>query len=548
MVSTGITASLGSLAAGLDPGIPAMAGIISQLRASVGRDEADLAAAGLRRVTGRLAEAPVRVTFGGHFSSGKSSLINMLIGTELLPVSDFRETGVPCLLQSGDANQVLVQTRRRAKKIAFTAEAIAQYVSLTGADGRSRNAELDAGELRITLASRPIPAGATWVDSPGINDARMKEIATGLARQGDVLVWVINSRQPLGLTEQEFLAERIAEGGPASVVFVLNAFLNSATTQAWQAFTAKQHPYVSQLIAKNIDTGTVPAPLVAVSAQAAVTTPAAFGGPEARALLASVSDPAAPQVAVTRVFRAIAEFRDLVTQLNARVAAEEQRLAPEYAKIAAIEKERAQQQDDFEQAVRREVTALLRGYTRTAERPAAEVIEDLMSKFAPKEPSYYAAQYNDKLRAAMNTVARDVVKKVNKSVRAHRRRKLDDAGEKAIATALRPRSLYISGYTKPSVEGIRKKLGVWWNLETNQKNEIERELNYAAADASTRMLDAVGRIAEQASRHCAPRERPVSQVDERRLNAIRDAIRTLEKNVGDPLQRALSAAQTQAGG
>jgi Dynamin family len=543
-----IGTGLDALADGLEPGGNTAAAIVKHVRECLGKDAAELVADGLRRVAARLRPVPVRIIVGGHFSSGKSSLINMLIGTELLPASDFPETGVPCLLQSGEASQVLVQTGRRPKSIPFSSAAIAAYVSLTGSDGRYRDSVFDVRELRVTLANRPIPADATWVDSPGINDVRLKETAAGLARGGDILVWVINSRQPLALTEQEFLRAHIAEAGPASVVFILNAFLDTDTPRAWEAFTARQHGYVSQLIATNIDTGSVPASLVSASARAATAAADAFGGPQARALLASLSEPAAPRVTATRVFRAAAELRDLVAKLNARLAAEEQRLAPERAKIAAIERERAQQQDDFERAVRQEITGLLAGYARTADSSAAPVITELMKSSVPKAPDYYATQLNEKLRIAMDVIARDAVRRINKQVRAHGRRKLDDAGQQAIASALRPRRVRIAGYAKPNVEGFRQKLGEWWNSGTNQKNAIEAELNYAASDAAARMLEASARITAEADRHCAVKARPVPAVDERRPNALRDAIRTLESNVGDPLARALAAAQTQAGG
>jgi Dynamin family len=531
----------------LDPDAPAMGALILKFREQIGADDAEVFGAGLRRVAGHLRPTPVRVTFGGHFSSGKSSLINMLVGIPLLPTSDYPETGVPCVLQAGEADQVLVRTKRGEKKIPFATEAIAKYVSLTGADGDYRDSIRAVKELGVTLASGSIPASATWVDSPGINDVRLRELVAGLASDGDILVWVVTSRQPLAMTEQKFLAAFIAEAGPASVVFILNAFLDSDTALAWETFTARRDRYVSR-ITSNIDTQGVPPQVVVTSARAAAAAPGGFGGPEARALLAQLSGPAAPWVVATRIFRAAAELSNVMEKLDARIAAEEQRVAAEESKIAAFEQARARQDDEFQRAVRQEISTLLGGYSRAAGDRAAQVTRKLMKGKTPKAPAYYQSRFNDKLRAVMKRVTRRAIKRINKCARTHGRRKLDDRGKESITRTLKPRFASIPGYTK-SGGGIFKAIGEWWNSEKYQREAIKSQLSQAATDASANMLGATGRIAAEVGRYCmlsnAP---PIPQVDQSRLNTLRAARLTLEKNAADPLRRALAAAQAQVGG
>lgn len=188
-----------------------------RLSATIGGADATMVLDGLKRVSAHLAARPARVTFGGYFSSGKSSLINMLTGTGLLPTDELPETGVPCLIRPGDANRVLVRTGDGVTEVPFTTEAIAEYVSLVGVTGAYRDSIHAVRDVRVILKDRPIPADATWVDSPGINDkGKIDELAAELARTGDILVWVVSSHHTFSLTEQSFLAAHIAAIGAAA--------------------------------------------------------------------------------------------------------------------------------------------------------------------------------------------------------------------------------------------------------------------------------------------------------------------------------------------
>jgi hypothetical protein len=540
-----LTAELDAL---IDPDAPAMRALVGRLRETIGGADAELLEAGLRRVAGHLAARPVRVTFGGHFSSGKSSLINLLIGTALLPTSDYPETGVPCLLQSGPANQVLARTGRREKKIPFSTAAIAEYVSLTGADGAYRDSVRAVKEVLVTLENGPIPAGATWVDSPGINDVKLEGLVSELAGAADILVWVVNSAQEFAVTEQRFVATHIAQAGPASVVFVLNARLESDTAAAWEKFTARLDRYRHR-ITDNVDTDGVPARVVATSARAAAAAPGGFGEREARALLGAVSDPADPRVAATRIFRATAELRGVIEKLAERVAAEEQRVAADLARGAARVLARRQQDDEFQRAVRQELSTLLGGCSGAIDKGAAQVTKKLMKGSTPKPGRYYETLFDNKLRAVSKRVTPRAVRVVSKCARAHGRDPLDDRGKDVIARLLKPHWSSIPGYSKQGSD-IFAKIGEWWNSEKNQREAVKSQLRKAAAASTAELLGATDRIAAEATRLCAPRDAGSvpSRVDQSRLEALRAARLTLESGVAEPLRRALSAAQARAGG
>jgi Dynamin family len=286
----------------------------------------------LDELSGLLATAETRVAFGGHFSCGKSSVINTLTGRQLLPSSRFPETGVPCLLRTGPADQVVVvpaDPGQSARRVPFTTEAIAEEVKLIGRDGARRASVLDIKRLDITLRSAPILDGTAWIDSPGSNDSgAMNERAAAAAAGADVLVWVVNSRQPVAEVEQDLLAAHIAAHGPASVVFVINAFLSEDSAAGWDEFLQEDLPNITARIADFVDTGAVAKTVAVMSARAAAQSPAQYGGPQVRALMASLSGGIGEgwRAPASRRFRAVTRLGELDAWLAGLITAERDRL------------------------------------------------------------------------------------------------------------------------------------------------------------------------------------------------------------------------------
>jgi len=110
-----------------------------------------------------IAGNPVRVVFGGHFSSGKSTVINALLGRSLLPTSDYPETGVPCVITSGKANRVEVMSAGRPVELPFTRDAIAHEVSLVDDDGEYRERIRDIDQVNVELVENAPPDGVEWI-------------------------------------------------------------------------------------------------------------------------------------------------------------------------------------------------------------------------------------------------------------------------------------------------------------------------------------------------------------------------------------------------
>jgi hypothetical protein len=212
--------------------------------------DSDIAELG-RALLPQMADREIRIGFGGHFKSGKSTLLNGLLRKELLPTGDLRETGVACEIRRGWPSKGRAVYRSETKSFAATMSAVRDHCSLILPDGRERDVSEFPQRLEINLSAPCIPKRAVWIDSPGINDpGGSDEHAASIAASCDALVWVLNSKQCFSTPEQLFLARHIQSSGAQSVLLVLNCFLASDDEAAWNEFAERQLPVHRARISK----------------------------------------------------------------------------------------------------------------------------------------------------------------------------------------------------------------------------------------------------------------------------------------------------------
>ncbi|MFE4695696.1 dynamin family protein [Streptomyces sp. NPDC056738] len=295
------------------PAVPA------ELRRQLAESHGDAYAEEVRRsvrVAVRTAQASgTAVVFGGHFSSGKSTLLNALLGGDLLPTDDFPETGVPCRIVSGARERAVAATAAGTVELAFGREALSGVVSLVGADGEYREDVHGVHEVRLTVTGGgPAGRGCCWIDSPGIDDtADVHDRAARTAAAGDALVWVVDSRRPLSVGETEFLREHRERTGTGAALFVVNAFLSEDTTAGWQRFLSRADYFRERIAAL----GDAETEVVFVSARAASGGPD-FGLGDVRDRLDALGLRTHPSVRTVRLHRAAQALARLADDAAAR--------------------------------------------------------------------------------------------------------------------------------------------------------------------------------------------------------------------------------------
>jgi hypothetical protein len=363
--------------------------------------------------TDLLDDAVVRVVFGGHFSSGKSSVINMLIGRPLLPTGDLPETGVPCELASGQQDEAIVVAGPARRSIPLDTATIADQVSLIGMDGEVRSEVAQADRILVSLRGARIPGAARWIDSPGINDvsalgpATVSQRARDVAAEADVLVWVVNSNQAMSTVEQTFLCAYAEEHHPQRVVYLVNAFLTADTREGWQYFQTKiAPPACDRIAALNLAEDWRPR-IVCVSARAAAASPRLYGRPETLRMINKFGDHRHPRVRIARLQRALARIRPLVTMVARELDRVDQRLRADLEAVRAQHRVLAEQRRWFEQNVASAVAKAFTDHLLAAEACGSQVAAGIGGSAVHRDETYTRW-----LHTGMTAVASDLTQAV----------------------------------------------------------------------------------------------------------------------------------------
>ena len=161
----------------------------------------------------------------GSFSSGKSSMINALIGEELLPHGFLPETAVLGELHYGTKKRVTLYPKKgkweggdKPFTIEPTTEEIAKYVSLSDDDAINSMEESPNGgesDKRINakfekmIVEWPLDIlkdGVVLVDSPGLNDPYSNDyIVEGYLPKADAIVYVMDSTKAYTANDKNYL-------------------------------------------------------------------------------------------------------------------------------------------------------------------------------------------------------------------------------------------------------------------------------------------------------------------------------------------------------
>jgi GTP-binding protein EngB required for normal cell division len=114
-------------------------------------------------IEARLEDQHFEIAFFGRVSSGKSSLLNALMGADILPVGIHPITAVPTRLQSGSkARAIITFADGRPQQIPL--EEIAQFVTEEHNPGNSKNVIKAVAEF----PSARLREGVVLVDTPGL--------------------------------------------------------------------------------------------------------------------------------------------------------------------------------------------------------------------------------------------------------------------------------------------------------------------------------------------------------------------------------------------
>ena len=166
----------------------------------------------------KLAEDRFTLAVLGQFKRGKSSLMNSIIGLELLPVGVLPLTSAITILRFGPSERLLIQRRNWSMLQEVPVSRLVDYVTEKGNPGNREQVSAAYLELPLPFLRR----GLEFVDTPGIGSSIAANTATTFdyLPQCDAALFVTSAEAPLNQVELEFLRE--VRRHAAKMFFVVN--------------------------------------------------------------------------------------------------------------------------------------------------------------------------------------------------------------------------------------------------------------------------------------------------------------------------------------
>jgi len=166
----------------------------------------------------KLAEDRFTLAVVGQFKRGKSSLMNVIIGRELLPTGVVPVTSAITVLKYGPVEKLTIQRDGDIFPEEPPVTSLAEYATEQGNPGNRR-------KVKAAILEEPLPflrRGLEFVDTPGIGSAILANTETTYAflSQCDAVIFVTGLDSPLTEAEVDFL--RCTRQFAQKMFFVVN--------------------------------------------------------------------------------------------------------------------------------------------------------------------------------------------------------------------------------------------------------------------------------------------------------------------------------------
>lgn len=173
----------------------------------------------IRELANSISTRIYRVAVIGEFKRGKSSLINALIGSKILPTDILPMTASVTRVRYGENKKITVHYKSGEYE-EKTIEELINYA--TKFDAEKENISKDIREVEVNFPSVLCKNNIEFLDTPGMNDdEKMSEITLGVLGDIDAAIMVISAESPLSITEQDLIIKMIGKHGIRHIVFVV---------------------------------------------------------------------------------------------------------------------------------------------------------------------------------------------------------------------------------------------------------------------------------------------------------------------------------------
>jgi ribosome biogenesis GTPase A len=153
----------------------------------------------------------------GEFNHGKSTVVNALLGEEILPTGITPTTAVITHLVHGDEPKAEIQAPRGGERTSV------DYDQMGAAIRHEEESGEEPEYVEIQYPNELLQDSLVLVDTPGVNDiSRQKvEITYGYVPKADVILYVLDATQVLKKSEITFIKDRLLKANRDRIIFVL---------------------------------------------------------------------------------------------------------------------------------------------------------------------------------------------------------------------------------------------------------------------------------------------------------------------------------------
>jgi GTP-binding protein EngB required for normal cell division len=153
----------------------------------------------------QLAEDRFNLAVVGQFKRGKSTLMNAILGRDLLPTGLLPLTSAITTLCYGSTERVILRRKGWTLEQEIPLAQLADYITERGNPGNEKRLV----EARVELPLSFLRRGLHFIDTPGIGSARQENTATTYAflPQMAAVIFVTSVEAPLSEAEERFLID-----------------------------------------------------------------------------------------------------------------------------------------------------------------------------------------------------------------------------------------------------------------------------------------------------------------------------------------------------
>jgi GTP-binding protein EngB required for normal cell division len=174
-------------------------------------------AAACRQLRDRITQGRFSLVVAGEFNRGKSTLVNALLGAELMPAAIVPLTSVLTMVRHGERPGAVVRFQDRTQRDIDLRD-LPEFVTERA---NPRNVK-GVDSVVLHYPSPWLASGLQLIDTPGIGSIHQHntDIAYRVLPRADAVLFVVSADQPLGHAELDFLSDIRRHAG--KVVCLMN--------------------------------------------------------------------------------------------------------------------------------------------------------------------------------------------------------------------------------------------------------------------------------------------------------------------------------------